>query len=178
MRHALQAYALGNAKTMAEAAAMVGCHPVSVRLAAQSPAGKAVMDSAYQIIADKQLSASEMIQKLSRRAVEVVATTMEDSKDETIRLKAAADLLDRNPETSKTSKVQADVFTLSGKDAQGIAAALVQAATLSQQFPDAVGNYVKVDTEASLNVPQLPPGLSHDSERRDEQPGPSGSGEP
>ena len=144
----LKLYGSGAVKTLKQAAEMVNCHPVSLRLAAQSPAGQEVMATAHSIIADKALSASELVKKLSRRMVELQATIAEDSPNEGLRLKAAQDLLDRNPETSKTQRIQAEVLSINGKDAQAIAAAMVEAAKVKAQFADAtVGDYVKVDSQ-------------------------------
>jgi len=181
MRIGLHLYATGTVKTLKEAARVVNCHPVSLQLAAQSPAGQEVMETAHKIIEDKTLSASQLVQKLSRRMVELEAKIAEDSPNEGLRLKAAQDLLDRNPETSKTQRIQADVLTLDGKDAQAIAAAMVEAARLKAQFADAaVGDYVKVDTreDAHTQMEALADGAQRALGNPDDRVGGDGKSEP
>lgn len=164
MKIGLQAYACGAVKSLREAADMVGCHPVSLSMAARSPAGQYIMDSVDQIVKDKTMTASQLIQKLSRRMVEIEAHTAEHSQNEALRLKAAQDLLDRNPETSKTQKIQADILTMDGKDAQAIARAMVEAAALKDRHVAAVqGDYVKVDSKEDIFSGERPAALGLNS---------------
>lgn len=82
-----------------------------------------------------------VIQGMSEKALERMNTLM-DSNSEKIQLDAAKDILDRNPETSKTRKVQVESLSLTGRDVQSLAAALTRGAELKQLYAQAaVGDY-------------------------------------
>ena len=78
----------------------------------------------------KAVNVSALIASLSIKAVEKLSDLMEKGGSENIQLAAARDLLDRNPETSKTQKVQIDELTIKDTDAKLLAAAMVEAATV------------------------------------------------
>lgn len=90
------------------------------------------METAHAMIQETALSTSALIDKLSRRAIEVIATQMEDASSEGLRLKAAIDLADRGSETSKVHKHQVESFTLGSEDARAIAESLAAAAAVRQ----------------------------------------------
>jgi len=122
--------------TLREAAEAVGLHPVYLQKMSRTQAGMEFMESAHAIIQQTALDTNVLIEKLSRRAIEVIATHMEDASSEGLRLKAAIDLADRGSETSKIQKHQVESFTLSSTDAREIASSLVAAATVRQAHAD------------------------------------------
>lgn len=134
VRMALRMYAFGACKTLGEAAEVVGLSPVWLSLKKNSPAGQAYMQSAQQILDDKTASTSEIISRLGRRGIEVIAGFVEDTADKKLQLRAAIDLADRAPETSKVQKIQMESFTLAGKDAKALAEALVAGRSVNEQF--------------------------------------------
>lgn len=105
---------------------------------------------------------SAVLQQLGRKAVARIADIMESEavKDE-LRLKAAQDLADRSPETSKTNKISLEAdLTLRQGDAKQLMQALVEASQAAEQFRKEVseGDYVKVDDQ--LPEAKLPPLLA------------------
>lgn len=90
------------------------------------------METAHAMIQQTALTTNALIEKLSRRAIEVIATQMEDASSEGLRLKAAIDLADRGSETSKIHKHQVESFTLGSEDARAIAESLAAAASVRQ----------------------------------------------
>jgi hypothetical protein len=106
---------------------------------------------------------SVAIQELGRKGLVKIAQMMESDevKDE-LRLRAAMDLADRSPETSKTSKlsIEGDI-TLREGDAQRLIQALVEASEADSKFAHEVssGDYIKVDDGT---VPQLGSGDTHE----------------
>lgn len=117
------------------------------------------METAHTHINNTALQTTELIEKLSRRAIEVIGTQMEDASSEGLRLKAAIDLADRGAETSKVHKHQVESFTLSSQDARGIAESLVAAAVLKARHSDlGLSNFdrVNVDVDDS-DVPVVIP---------------------
>lgn len=126
--------------TLREAAEAVGLSPVYLHKMSRTRAGIEFMETAHAMIQQTALTTSALIEKLSRRAIEVIGTTMEDASSEALRLKAAIDLADRGPETSKIQKHQVESFTLGSEDARLIAASMVSAAAVRQANADLVHN--------------------------------------
>ena len=156
MRMALRMYAFGAVPTLSAAAEAVGVSLSALSLKKNSPAGIQYMQSAQQILDDKTASASQVLDQLGRRALEVIGDKMENSKDDKIQLRAAIDLADRSPTYSKVQKMQVESFTLSGKDAKAIAEALVAGQSVNEEYAHlAEGDFDKVAEATQL---ALPPG--------------------
>lgn len=119
------------------------------------------MQSAQQILDDKTASTSQIIEQLGRRALDIIGDKMENSKDDKIQLRAAIDLADRAPSTSKVQKIQMESFTLAGKDAKALAEALVAGKSVNEKFAHlAEGDFDKVaDPRTPL---MLPPGAPNE----------------
>ncbi len=142
---ALKLYVSGAARTQAEAAEIAGCHKQSVTLARNTPTGRALERAFEHGVMEKAMSLSAVIEKLSAKALTVMEDLIEHGSTEEIQFKAAKDVLDRNPETSKTNKVQVESFTLSGRDAKEIAAALAEGRALQAVDSEvAEGDFVRV----------------------------------
>lgn len=129
-KQALRLYATGAVKTLAEAARATGIAPGTAYVAHASATGRREVARVDNNQVEKAVNVSQLIASLSTKAVEKVATLMEKGSSEGIQLRAAQDLLDRNPETSKTQKVQVSDLTMQDKDAKLLAAAMVEAAKL------------------------------------------------
>jgi len=96
-------------------------------------------------IADETVSMSRVIALMGRKALGKVNTLIDSQKEE-IALKASTDILDRNPETSKTFKASITSFNLDAADAKELAAALVASARVKEKFIDiSRGDYIKVE---------------------------------
>lgn len=157
VRMALRMYAFGAVKTLSEAAEVVGISVSWLSQKKNSPAGEAYMESAQQILDDKTANTSEILNRLGRRALEVIGGFVEDTGDKKLQLRAAIDLADRAPDTSKVQKLQVESFTLAGRDAKAIAEALVAGKSVNEMFGHLrEGNLDKV-TESKEPL-QLPPG--------------------
>lgn len=133
VKMALRMYAYATVPDLKTAAEVVSLNVGYLQNVSRTVAGKAFLKTAQQIIADTSLSTTQLIDNLSRRAIQVIGTQMEDASSEALRLKAAIDLADRGSETSKIQKHQVESFTLNSQDARAIAESMVAAASLRQR---------------------------------------------
>lgn len=148
--------ASGAVGTKREAALAVGMHPSYFSLVTRpgnryhQPEVTRVMDEIEQAIINKSVDLSAGLQMLGREALLRMRSLMNNSQNEAIVVKAAADLLDRSPETSKIHKHQVAAFSVSGDDAKLLAAAMVRSAEV-RESPDgqaaASGDFVRVPLE-------------------------------
>lgn len=142
---ALKLYVSGAVRTQREAAEIAGVSACTVSNARRSAAGQAFEKHFDTQVAEKAMSLSAVIARLSVKALAVMEDQIDNGSTEDVQFKAAKDILDRNPETSKTNKVQVESFTLGNKDAKEIAAALTEGAAL-RRFDSEVaeGDFVRV----------------------------------
>jgi methanogenic corrinoid protein MtbC1 len=159
VKTALRLHTVGAVKTVKEASRIAGIdrHYMS-QLRCRSPLVKAYVKKLEDDIDAGAVNMSSTMQELGRRGVQRIAELMEsDEVKDDLRLRAAIDLADRSPETSKTNKLSIESdLTLREGDAKALIAALVEAAQVTQEFRKEVevGDYVKVDDGSHL----LPPG--------------------
>lgn len=146
IKMALRMYAHGSCRTMSEACAAVGVNQGYVSsLKTHTPLVEEYMSEVQSLLDNKSVATSALMSQLGRIAIGKIATIMEDGDKEEHRLKAAIDLADRAPETSKIQKHQVESFTLSGKDVQALAEALVQGQAVQEVYvPITQGNFDKV----------------------------------
>lgn len=91
-----------------------------------------------------------VVQKMARKALERVHNLMHSNKDE-VALKAATDILDRNPSTQKVIKAQVETFSLNGQDAKEIMATILEAAKVRAENQQAAsGDFVRVALPATV----------------------------
>lgn len=154
---AARLYATGAAKTKSEAAKMAGLSPsylyvLSCRSGSEEV--KRIMSDVDEMIQDETIATSVIIRELGRKAIGHIARSM-TSDNEHVALKAAIDLADRSPETSKTQKIQVESFSLDGKDVEALTRAMLEAANVSSRFSEAANGLVEIDTDkrAELVVP-------------------------
>ena len=166
----LQLYAQGVTKSLKESSVAMGFHPNYLTIVAGTPAGKAFMASAHEIIAREVVNKQSLISALGMRAAQVTGILMEDAASEAIRLKAAQDIMDRDPELSKVQKHQVESFTLSGKDATELAAALTSSGSVKEVYAHLEHqdyNRLAAGEEDSVNEPRSN-GTTPDSGRADQ----------
>lgn len=162
MRMALRMYAFGAVPTLSAAAEAVGVSLPALSMKKNSPAGQAYMQSVQQILDDKTASTSQILSQLGRKAIEVIAERMEKTDDPKLQLRAAIDLADRAPETSKVQKLQVESFTIAGKDAKAIAQAMVEASSVKEEYKALMsGNHDNVTPEAQDGTPKLDSDTQH-----------------
>jgi cell division protein ZapA (FtsZ GTPase activity inhibitor) len=75
-----------------------------------------------------------VMHQLSLKALGVIENTMHDASSEALRLKAAQDLADRGPQTSKVQRHQMETFNVSAELAKDLAAAMVESARVRKAF--------------------------------------------
>lgn len=136
-KQALRLYGTGAAKTIADAARAVGMAPSSVYVAHRTLTGQELMADLEAKVEGRAVDVSKLIASLSEKAVNKMAHLMEKGGSENIQLAAAKDLLDRNPETSKTQKFQAEGFSIDEAAAKALAAVLVESAGVRSRVGDA-----------------------------------------
>ena len=157
LRRAVRYYYSGIARTKAQAARMAGLEPITLYTR--------TMPSAPDPRLDKEIKMAEAMngrveENVSRALVEGSVEAIRrmrsllDSSSEIIQFKAAQDLADRGPLTSKVTKLQSTHLSLDGQDAQALASALVE--SRRQSLDGADGDFVKVVDVADQVVPLLP----------------------
>lgn len=142
---ALTLWVSGAARTQKEAAQIAGVSQGTVSIARHRESGQELEETFNTGVMERAMSLSAVIAKLSEKALKVMDEQITNGSSEEVKFKAAKDILDRNPETSKTNKVQVESFTLGNKDAKEIAAALTEGAALWRFDPEvAEGDFVRV----------------------------------
>lgn len=156
---ALKLYVSGAARTQKEAAEVAGVTQATVSNARRSLTGRRYEESFDSQVQERAVSLSAVIAKLSEKALGVMEEQITNGSSEDVRFKAAKDILDRNPETSKTNKVQVESFTLSGRDAKELAMALAEGRATSVLDQEAMGgDFVKIEEVATR--PSLMEGIA------------------
>lgn len=151
---AARLYATGVCKTKKEASSAAGLHPNYLTVLTSPKNGSdevlAVMSEIDDLLRDRSLDESKLLQSLQRHAVTKVAQLMQYSDSDAIQLKAAIDLADRGPNTSKIQKHQIAAITVSGRDIAALTQAMVESAKIREEYAEmAKGDYVKVNLDAS-----------------------------
>jgi hypothetical protein len=146
---ALRLWVTGAVRTQGEAAKAVGSHYGYLSLLKMNPKMQEYIRRLEREIDEKSVNMSQVMQELGRKGVQRIAQMMESEqvRDE-LRFRAAQDLADRSPETSKTNKLSIEGdLTLRSADAQQLMKALVEAAEVEREFRKDVesGDYIKVD---------------------------------
>lgn len=144
---ALRLYATGAAKTLAQAGAIAGLgtgtlynhrfHNRASHLSLESH----IMDR----ITERAVDASALIRQLAVEAVETQAQIMRTGEKDADRRLAAADLLDSNPETSKTLRVAETSLQLTAEQILSLRTAMAESASLPTLPPG-----------DSVRLPQVP----------------------
>lgn len=168
---ATRLYNSGLAKTKGEAADMAGlARSVFYTVSITDVKVASLATQVQKELEDETIDAAKLIKRLGRRGLGIVAEIAENplNKSET-RLKAAQDLADRSPETSKIININARVETpLSEDQIATLRRGMIEAAALREKFAEAAnGSYITVDdssTAKSLDLVKeraplaLPPG--------------------
>lgn len=159
VRNALRLYASGAVKSKKEAAEAVGLSPQALYTPTMPSLGdtptRRLMNEIDAALDDKTVDMSRVLAMLSRKAVKKINSLMDNSENEHIQLKAAVDLADRAPETSKTHKVAVANIRMNSDDAKELAAAMVESARARREFAHvAEGDFVQVTTDADIPLPK------------------------
>lgn len=159
VRLAAKYYNSGIAKTLGEAAKLAGLHPgtlYAMNVSGNEEYNRISGEAAKNAdIATGEISI--VLQRLGRNALQTIEELRAKSDSESIKLKAAIDLADRSPETSKIQKMQVATISLEGKDIAALTRSLVEAAEVQGRFSEmATGDYVKVTTESASPQLSLP----------------------
>lgn len=117
---------------------------------------KQLIAAVQERILDETVDTSVILKQLGRHAVKRISQLM-DSDNDHIALKAAQDLADRSPDTSKTQKLDVTgALTLGHADARDLAAAMVESARLREQYRSVVTEgLVELDTDKRADTPAL-----------------------
>lgn len=153
-------YGSGAAKTKTEASKMAGLFPqyLNMLTAAGNPEVHRIITESQRRVLDNSIDTTQILQELGRKALATIVGVMEASGNEALKLKAAVDLADRSPETSKIARAAVTTLTLDGEDVQRLAQALVRSASVRSQYQSlAEGDFVKVDTSVATALPPTEP---------------------
>jgi hypothetical protein len=154
---AARLYASGAVPSKRAACRAVGLHEqyLTVLSSAGNPEVNAIIGEVDKAINDETVALGRVIALMSRKAAKTVNNLM-DSQNEYIALRASSDILDRNPQSSKTIKASVTTLHLDGEDVRQLAKALVAGAKTREQFAAvAAGDYVKVNTEETVHVEEV-----------------------
>jgi hypothetical protein len=130
----MELYESGTVKTKSEALKTVGLSSTALWAAEQSPAGTAYVETMTQIVRDRVIDINLLIDKMTRRAVEIVGDLAENAGKDDVRLRAAQDILDRGSRTAKVHKAQVAIAKITDTQAQNLAEALVASAEMRKQM--------------------------------------------
>lgn len=160
LKMAIRLYTTAAVPTKAEAARAVGLSPATLYIATSPRMNDAqvvqLQQTTDELIQDRSIDVSVLIEKLSRRGIEVMGSLMEHSGKDEVRLSAARDLADRGKRTAKITKFQVEPAMLDQNQADVLATALVRAAAARRAGAEAAtGDYIKVDMETAVPEPQL-----------------------
>src|SRR5882724_4884908 len=157
VRMAARLYASGAVPSKREACRAVGLneHYLSILSASGNVEVNTIIGEVDKAISDETIALSKVIALMSRKAAKTVNNLM-DSQNEYIALRASSDILDRNPESSKTFKASVSTLHLDGQDIRELARALVAGAKTKEQFAAvAAGDFVKVNTEETVHAEEV-----------------------
>lgn len=148
-RAAIQLWATAGAPTQKAAAAAVGLTEASLSLSLRhSMEAQALVSDLQSAVQSKVIDLSKVIELMSGRALEVIGNLMTQADKEDVRLKAAQDVLDRNPITSKTRRIMVEPLSLAGRDISVLARALSAGKGLELEFPSAaLADFIPVGNE-------------------------------
>jgi hypothetical protein len=128
---------------------------LSILSASGNPEVNSILGEVEKAINDETIALSKVIALMSRKAAKTVNNLM-DSQNEYIALRASSDILDRNPQSSKTIKASVTTLHLDGEDVRQLAKALVAGAKTREQFAEvATRDYVKVNTEETVHAQEV-----------------------
>ena len=153
VKNAILLYATGSVRTKAEAAVMAGVHEAYFNIVTSPanghPEALRLMSEIQQMILDQGVRTSDILEKLGRKALGALDHLMDNSKNEAIILKAASDLADRAPSTSRVQKHQIEGgMSIATVDAQALAAAIVRGAEIKKQYaPEVQTNFVRIQED-------------------------------
>ena len=135
VRMAMRLYGNGS-MTQKEAAQAAGLHKVYVaNLVNKSPLVANFIDKIQGELDEQAVDMGKVIKAAGRKAIENIYLTMEHGDNPALKLKAAIDLADRSPETSKIQR-----FTLGSADVELLAQAMAEGRTAQEQFALEVRN--------------------------------------
>ena len=157
VKQAAVLYATGVASSKKQASQMAGLHPnyLTMLTSAGNEEVNRIVSETQRRVLDQTVDTATILNELGRKALSTVVGIMEAGQSEALRLKAAIDLADRSPETSKVVRAQVTSLTLDGEDAQKLAEALLQSATVRQQHTKVTnGDFVCVDINAPTALPE------------------------
>lgn len=170
MKMAVRLYATGASPTKKQAAKDAGLNPgyfyvmTSPALAEQQVVN--LQQTTDELINDRSIDVTVLIEKLSRRGIEVIGHLMEHSGKDEVRLSAARDIADRGKQTAKVTKFQIEPAKLDQDQANVLAEAMVRAAVARRVGAEAAtGDYIRVDIDTAIPEPQtaLPYPVNEDS---------------
>lgn len=149
IRLASRLYASGAVPTKRAAAIAAGIHPGWFnKMSNHNEETKRLIGSVDEMLQDQTVQMSAVLRIIGRKAIQKINNLMEQSQDEKVVFKAAVDLADRNPETSKVQRHEVLTAVVDGEAAKDLARALVESAKVHQLYGERMrSDYVQVDLE-------------------------------
>lgn len=153
--HAARLYASGAMPTKKAAALAVGLKPTTLYAttgrASGSPLAQSLMEDVQTQVHERAIDVGALLHRLSVEAISTIDHVRRNGTTEDIRLKAAIDLADRGPQTSKVQKMQVESFTLAGKDVDAIRQAMAESVRVQQLHADVTGDFEQLGAMEDLH---------------------------
>lgn len=165
MKLAIRLWSSGSVRTKAQAARTAGINEHYFYMLTSPAAGNDEVSNLTrdydQLIQDRSIDLTVLIDKLGDEAIRHMGGLMKHSDKDEVQLRAAIELADRNPRTAKIQKHQQLAPTLDEESARHLAAALVEAAEARRRHMHVVrGNHIGVDESTPFDPSVL--GTSED----------------
>lgn len=140
--------------TKKAAALAVGLNPAymyqATAPASGTPLAHDLMTDVTTQIHERAIDVGALLHRLSVEAIATIDNVRRNGTTEDIRLKAAIDLADRGPQTSKVQKHQVETFTLDGKDVEAIRRAMVEGIDVTKLHGEVSGHFEQVGSLEAL----------------------------
>lgn len=148
IKMAARLYASGAVKTKREAAKVAQINPEwFTTMTNHNEETRRIVGAVDQAIDDQSVDMSAVLRTVGREAIKRIHGLMLEENPH-IALKAAVDLADRSPETSKIQRHEIAAMTVRAEDAKELASALVAAAEAKRRFAEQVKDgLVRVNVE-------------------------------
>lgn len=143
LRKAIAMYGTTAASTQKEASEIAGLHPQYLTLMLNNnPLAKEELQRVMREVDGAHINVGKLLHQLSLRALKTIEDTMYDASSEALRLKAAQDLADRGPQTSKIQRHQVESFTVDSETTKQLAAAMLESARVRSAYANiAIGSH-------------------------------------
>lgn len=158
LKMAYRLYHSATVPTKAAAAKAAGLSPATFYIASRpkidlmNPEGTDIAARMDDKLDEQVINARALLSKEAIKSIIKLAQLRDTGGSEGIQLKAAQDIADRCPDTSKTQRIESSNFSLEGKDVANLVNALVHSRSARSHITEGLeGDFIKVDSAQVIN---------------------------